>query len=443
MHYLYVFSFILIATSQFLSAYLSSWGSFPVSDFIYALSYYAFVVSIQAAILWYVIRRFAEWHGFLLASALILLNLFYFSFVLTSWSKIDFSIYSLTSLIIFLATVASNKIQVSSAFFIIQILISTYGLINLDAIDSNSVGPAESLYNSTSGRSIYIIGIDGMVSREALKRIFSHSESVAYKWLENNDFRLYDIVSAGDQTLTTYATLLTGKFFVNPRTVRGLFNGTVPSLFWTRLKQAGYNRQFFNESDYFGVAGSKIESFMPEGRTFTLCNFLDKRWGFYICHIVGYFLSEEVENSTIDDKVNFYIRNVKIDPAQKWVSINHIWYPGHTLGDYNYDNPAHFNKYRGYYINAQNDLRKAFEVLVSYIKSKDSDPVIIFMGDHGAYALRSQHITNEGEVDLALRRLDSRGALLAIYPADFCKNKIKTDDTTDLFIKISDCILHH
>ena len=102
-------------------------------------------------------------------------------------------------------------------------------------------------------KNLYIIGIDGMVSRLALQKIYDSSGSVAYNWLQENGFKLYDVRSAGDQTLTTYGALLTGKKDLHSRAVRPYFNGSWGNEFYKKLRSAGYKIQFFNDSDYFGI----------------------------------------------------------------------------------------------------------------------------------------------------------------------------------------------
>jgi hypothetical protein len=89
-------------------------------------------------------------------------------------------------------------------------------------------------------------------------------------------------------------------------------------------------------------------------------------------------------------------------------------------------------------------LRDLFKELVTFIKERDPDPVIIFMGDHGAYALRSKEkfvLKNHQEDDMTeLLFLDARSTLLAIYPKDFCANKINITDTSGLFLKFVECL---
>ncbi|WP_408598200.1 hypothetical protein [Limnohabitans sp.] len=330
---------------------------------------------------------------------------------------------------------------------IVQISYPAYELVKVNLIglsENVSVISNEYIVPQNYRRNIYVIGIDGMVSKKAMKTIFSKTSSEAYEFLEENGFMLYDINSPGDQTLTTYGNLLSSRENTNPRVVRGLMNGVIPSPFYERMKLAGYNRQFFNDSDYFGVDAGKLESFLPSSYTFSVCNYLDNRWGYYACRLPKLFDEKNSDLITLEDKINFYINNVKIKPNEKWVTINHIWFPGHTIGDYNGANYDDFNQFRNYYLDSQQQLKVVFSKIISHILLHDNNPVIIFMGDHGSYALRSNSkFVFDGYEPSEMPDLlsvDARSALLAVYPKDFCIGNVNLNDTTGMFLQFFSCL---
>jgi hypothetical protein len=437
----------MLGLAQFISVFISSWGAFPASDFLVGMVVYSLIMIIQVFFVNFFGKSIVIYRSLLLL--LSILNSFYFVFVLTSWSRWQYLVYCCLVSVLFLIAISRRGLR--EAVFLSIFIIATPVLQN-SAFQKSEFEKSSGINGFVESpnkykeyhKNIYIIGIDGMVSRLALQKIYDSSGSVAYNWLQENGFKLYDVRSAGDQTLTTYGTLLTGKKDLHPRAVRPYFNGSWDSEFYKALRSAGYKIQFFNESDYFGTDVGLIENFSPKHSTFSICNFVDKRWAFYFCEWIGGIGVKLDGNTSLFEKIEFYKKNAEIHADQKWVSLNHIWFPGHTIGSYDGANSKDFENYRNYYLTAQNQLKDAFIELVSFIKKRDPDPVIIFFGDHGAYALRSNKnftFKNFQENEMAeLHELDARSALLAIYPNDFCEKKINMSDTSSLFLKFAECL---
>jgi len=434
--------FFVLGLAQLLSVFVSSWGAFPVSDLWLGMIVCCSIMAVQVLLVSIFIKsiNFKK----ILFLVLSVINTFFFVFVLTSWSRWEYLGYCCLVCILFLMAIsragASEAVLLSLLIVVIPVGQNFIAkrTSSMDGLSKRVVNP--NLYR----KNLYIIGIDGMVSRLALQKIYESSDSVAYEWLENNNFKLYDINSAGDQTLTTYGALLTGNKNLHPRAVRPYFNGSWESEFYSMMRGAGYKIQFFYESDYFGTDAGMIDSFQPKSNTLSICSFIDKRWGFYFCDWVDAFGVKFVGDTGPGEKVVFYKNNAKIHGNEKWISINHMWFPGHTVGNYDGSNPKDFEVYREYYLKAQNPLKSMFEELVAFIKKRDPDPVIVFMGDHGAYALRSNKdfiLKGHQENEMAeLKRLDARSALLAIYPKNFCENNINANDTSNLFLRFADCL---
>ena len=132
------------------------------------------------------------------------------------------------------------------------------------------------------------------------------------------------------------------------------------------------------------------------------------------------------------------MENVKIIKGEKWFSISYIWYPGHSIGDFDGSDKIKRENYISYYKESQEQIKKIFHDITLGIKSRDNNPIIVFMGDHGAYALRSSKKLDENLE--SLKQLDARSVLWAVYPDDFCQKEIsKTADTSKLLITIAEC----
>lgn len=436
------FVFIILGLGQFLAVFISSWGTFPVSDFAIGIIVYLFFMMMQVLL---VINLFKTLSSIRFLYVIFsILNAFYFTFILTDWSKWEFIFYCF--LTIFFLYISSIRDSLRESVLIFLLLIATPIVQNL--LINKNIAPEDNQYKeidtSLYKRNIYIIGIDGMVSQMALEKIFGANSSVAYDWIRNNEFALYDIISPGDATLTTYGTLITGNKDLHPRTVRPYINGSRNSAFYSAVKNAGYKIQFFNDNDYLGTDSGFLDNFLPKSNTLSICGFIDKRWAFYFCNWINYFGIPINGNTSLSEKINFYKNNAIIKSDDKWFSINHIWFPGHTFGTYDGSNKKDFDEFKNYYLDSQYPLRNALADLTSFIKKNDPDPVIVFMGDHGSFALRSKNKFTFNNYSIEemndLIYLDARSSLLAVFPKDFCSDKIDVLDTSKLFINFLECL---
>ena len=118
----------------------------------------------------------------------------------------------------------------------------------------------------------------------------------------------------------------------------------------------------------------------------------------------------------------------------KWISISHLWFPGHTLGSYNYDNKNEFKRFRKYYKDSQKKLASFFENVTNQILKKDANAIIIFWGDHGSYIFKSSNnkiINRDTLIDSNLIERDKREVLFSVYPKylidDYFVEKIKNN----------------
>lgn len=442
----YTENFIIISVVQYFVVFLAGWGGFPLSDFVYSSAVYIVALLLQSALVLFFHKKLRNNKLlFVFYVSLIFLNSFFFIFLVTSWSKIFFFIYCFFCLVIYFSACARSDLSYTFILSFLQIfLFSVNILVNkVEGVKLNNV-LHQKIDPQKYKKNIYIVGIDGMISRDAMLKIFDEQESIAYRWLEQNEFKLYDIISPGDQTLTTYGNLLTGGELAHPRNVRGIINGSVPSEFYRRMKSAGYSRQFFFETDYLGRNAGMLESFYPASHTFSFCNFTDKRWGYYFCFLNDIFFAENSAPNSVSQKIKFFKDRANISSEEKWVSIHHIWYPGHTLGQYDGANSSDFNDFKRYYMAAQAELKNLFFEIYTHIIRIDPDPVIIFFGDHGSFALRSKKdFLLPGYDKNAMQDvlfMDARSALLAVYPQDFCSGRINPDKTSNLFLLFQECL---
>lgn len=446
--------FVALSVLGFLSPFVNSWGAFPPSDFIFAIVNFGITILLQLGLIHIINKLFIRQDQLKKVTGLILLllNLFFYSHVLTPDSAITlFGVAVTFSVVFLLSTFLKNGTKLLVYFVIAHLMIWTYDFygkyIVQNEIQSSTLHENLKAYGfNTAKRSVYIIGIDSMVSKQALKLIFNQDQSVAYNWLEKNGFDLYDKQSPGDQTLTTFGAMMLQSSAAHPRTVRKLFNGQESNKLYEQLSALKFKRQFFYKDDYFGTDAGKIENFIPKKQSLNFCYYADDRWGFYFCRAYKYLIKDDNSNMSagIEYLTNFYISNVKIEKNQKWFSIHHIWFPGHTVGKYDGKNPQEREAFIKYYISSQNGLMELFANLSSYILEKDENAVIVFFGDHGAYLLKGipigGRLSQNKNVTAEDIELDARGVLIAVYPQNFCKEPLEKMQQTELFFKnIAEC----
>jgi hypothetical protein len=88
---------------------------------------------------------------------------------------------------------------------------------------------------------------------------------------------------------------------------------------------------------------------------------------------------------------------------------------------------------------ARHILERGMEQLVSTILAEDPGAVIILFGDHGAASTRHADIDDPPPALTAAQILEDRhGVMLAVYPRDFCTNRIFEGSTT---LKLVDSII--
>ena len=424
---------------SFLIPYLNGWGGYSYSEFLFDTLWFIIVIGTQLTCL-FLLKKYLITTNKTLGILIVLSNIVFFTFFLTNWSKIELIAYLSVYVLIYILLLKTEfPFRAFVVIIIIQIFVSL--LINWGLIFSLNEGISQRNIVDPPGnaqRSIYIIGMDSMVSRQALSKIYGLDKSAAYEWLVSYGFSLHDITSPGDQTLTSFANLLTANPNSHPRTARRLFNGQEQSVLYLYLTKNGFKRQFIYENDYFGLGPGNIESFLPTSLKFSSCDYKDKRWGYFICNLLHPHPPLDDVELTLNDgelaaKINYYTDNIKIGDGEKWFSISHIWFPGHTIGRIT------THDFIDYYIDAQPHLKSAFIKIVSFIKRKDPDAVILFFGDHGAYALRPTYNKDNNNISQSNKLLDSRSVLAAVHPKTPCHDRALSGAPENILLEIAKC----
>src|SRR5690606_14363724 len=122
--------------------------------------------------------------------------------------------------------------------------------------------------------------------------------------------------------------------------------------------------------------------------------------------------------------------------------ISHIAFPKHTQKSHRFDNPeqvaAFREQTRGWVPSVVDNYRQ----IIGAIKKNDPDAVIVTFGDHGAHITRGMTSAKPNEFFSTDDYIaDRHGVMLAVYPADFCKNLFFEGASTALVVKhVIECL---
>ncbi len=125
--------------------------------------------------------------------------------------------------------------------------------------------------------------------------------------------------------------------------------------------------------------------------------------------------------------------------GRPWLTFSHIKFPFHTGGEYHYPDPA-------YAANFTRRVREALPIVAEnvkktagYIISKDPNAVVLVFGDHGTHFFRGvereQVFTDTPLVPIVTMLESLNGITFAVYPADFCVNRMSEPFSTKYLIE--------
>ena len=83
-----------------------------------------------------------------------------------------------------------------------------------------------------------------------------------------------------------------------------------------------------------------------------------------------------------------------------------------------------------------------YREIVSAIKESDPNAVIVTFGDHGMWLTRGMSTAKSNSVFSTEDYIEDRyGALIGVYPADFCQKRIFEGSTTGIIVKsVIECL---
>lgn len=401
--------FLIINLCFFLNIFILSIGKFPPSDFVSMLLIYVFYLIIEFFIYWKLKKKF-------ILHIFFIFNYYNFIYYLIDYGNFINIINTIVYFLIVFITLQYKSVKYIVVYNLFFITLSVSQLIFF----KKNVNSKNIINNNIAKKNIYIICIDGLISKNVYEKYFK-TEYPASEKLKELNFAVTDFESPGSTTLESYSSLIKyeNKQNISPRKWREIISNKKSS-FYLDLEKMNYKKQFIYKDNYFGTDQNNVFNiFYPKNIDYySFYSYVDKRWGFPF-----FYLFEKKQVRNVDQINNIINHFTSINTEKnKWLSIGHIWYPGHTKINYNSNNLKELNEYKNYYAKSQNELVSYFDLITNEILKKDKNSIIMFWGDHGSYLLRNLNINKQIEKNGLFTKkdlkLDSNSVLLAIYPKE-------------------------
>ncbi len=389
----------------------------------------------------------------LLCCLFLLANAFYFLYVLLSAPRYVFIMSAVVLATIFVISQRHERLQhfifVFAGVFL-GICLGSAVVSLYQAPETISAGK-QSQINGPTQRSVYVVVFDSLVSRSSLEMFYGSGRRPHVRYLEDEGFQLYDVLSAGDSTIESFVKMLAlGQFVVSKR-YKTFFNGIDPVPLYALLRQKGFKIQFVAAQSYFGIDVGKLDSYFPKYNTVSICDFVDARYMMVLCaeylrnaiwrpsrgqREIAHELGSDVNAQTqfVLSKLA-YRKNMLGD---HWFSISYINYPGHSPTNYHFSDMVARTRFIAEMNTKNPQLVDQVMAIKSHILAQNRDAVIVFLGDHGGWLTRSAQpgdaLQDNIVLDQNLIDLDRRGVLLAVYPRQFCAKRLRDRADTSLVL---------
>jgi len=293
-----------------------------------------------------------------------------------------------------------------------------------------------------SKTNVYMISIESLHSPYAFRRLYGITRLPHVDYLKAEGFRVFDEAYSADMdTRSSYQRILGfSKFLSTPQEMRSVFR--VGNATFDSFKKSGYGVQFIYVSNYLDVNHNLIDYGYP-AVGFYICDHLPGAFYYFVCRApVRKFINRALFDTDgaveVDQELAQLTERIQAAAAdtKPWLTISHINYPGHSGHVHRYDSAADVAGFREGVPLVLPAVADHYRQIVSTIKTLDPHAVIVTFGDHGMWLTRGM----DGAVSNALFSAqdyiqDRFGVMLAVYPADFCRNRIFEGSSTTTIVK--------
>ena len=440
---------LLVCTSLAIAVWPISTSSQEITplEFGVLIVAFALILAIQCAALW-LIGRFVAKYADAAANVLVVtfaaLNAYYFAFITLEahWRTRNLLavLFGIVVAILLRARPSQSRVALFTTAFVCLAL-GQYGYGRVMPAAAH-VATDQGAITLKSKRNVYLISSESLHSPYALRHLYGIADTPHVVYLKQEGFRVLDRnYSADTHTRTTYQRILEySRFLGSPEEMRDVFrlgNATFAS-----FGRAGYGIQFIYVSSYLDVNHNIIDHGFP-GEGFYICDHLKRAFYYFVCRApVRAVISRALFNSEgqveVEDEIAHLQERIRVAATDEkpWLTISHVNYPGHTDLAHRYDSPSDVARFKEGMSEWLQPAADHYRQIVSTIKRLDPDAVIVTFGDHGMWLTRGMDSAESNDVFSTEDFIEDRyGVMIAVYPADFCRNRIFEGSTTTLIIR--------
>ncbi|HEX5776644.1 MAG TPA: hypothetical protein VFX95_08195, partial [Caulobacteraceae bacterium] len=300
--------------------------------------------------------------------------------------------------------------------------------------------PGRSPVALTSTRNVYLIGAESLPSAKGYRELYGVESLPHEDYLRANGFRVLDSAySADDTTLKTYS-----RMFEFGREITG-DDVTRRSVFRTRnatfatFSKAGYRLQFIYKDTYFGLDEALVDHAFPKS-AFYACASVPENFFYFLCRAeVVRTINRKVFGSAQELTPQLVAQRIHVaaSSGEPWFTFYHHPFPLHSPNNHTYEDSKAVEAFREQVRQAVPRIRKeTFETPIAAILKEDPGAVIVAMGDHGAALTRGARLDEPNDTFTKDEIVEDRyGVMVAVYPKDFCANRIFEGSTTLFLIE--------
>ena len=406
----------------------------------------AAVLAVQCAALGVARRFVTETQLDILIALLVAANAYHFAFLAIdakTWLRL--SLAAMMGAGAWLAlrnrVAAARVAQFALAFTLVLIGQYAYGAAHLADAERLAIAASASL-PVKSQRNVYLISTESLHSPHAFRRFYGIEDAPHVAYLTGEGFRVLERTYSPDiATRHSYQRILEfGKPLKDKREQRQVFWSGNSS--FSSFRNSGYKLQFIYISNYMNLNPQLVDHAFPQVG-FYVCDNLPDNFFYFACkegarNAVSAVLYGVDGRVSVAEEIAHLKERVKAaaDDAAPWLTISHIAFPNHTPNNFLFSDTEQAERFRDLVRGQMPQIAANFRDIVGAIKAHDPDAIVILFGDHGMQLTRGMPAAAASQQFSAEDIIEDRyGAMLAVYPGDFCRKRIFDGSSTSFVVE--------
>ena len=287
---------------------------------------------------------------------------------------------------------------------------------------------------------LYLVGFDALLPPSLASKLLQLEDLQYVAALQETGFRLVKNSFGEVNTATALQALVTMQGASTATREAESAVTDLASPLYQFFKGNGYQVQLVVRSPFFGGQGtSNLDALILAHPMAGACEHNSLPGGLmgYCLPWVQGFLSQYLfPQQPWPDLLFQRIRETAAAPGP-WLTLGYIFSPGHVWTGFNQNNPQDVQTYRNAFATQSDKVTAGYlRSLMQTIKTHDPQAVVVVFGDHGSHVTWGSGISHRellGNLpphpnpELLKAVQDHRGALIAVYPKEFCPEEFQQE----------------